>query len=136
MIKDTLANKRIFVVEDDPSDLLTITNALIFYGASVHFIPWGTGDMVKELVECAPDVILLDLMFPKGVTGYSVLAGIRAHFALRNIPVIAVSALDFAAEIPKVKEAGFAGFIAKPISLERLPIQLTDVLTGHPVWVS
>ena len=50
--------------------------------------------------------------------------------------MVAVSALDPAIAIPKAKQVGFTGFIAKPIDLETFGDQLIDVLTGRAVWVS
>lgn len=136
MINDTLAWKRMFLIEDDVDQIMLTANILAFYGASVSYDPLCK-DVIRQLVQRLPiDLILLDLMLPKGVTGYTVLAHIRSHPLLRDIPVVAVSALDPAVEIPKTKEAGFAGFIAKPIAFKEIKDQLLDVLNGQQIWIS
>ena len=137
MLKNTLVNKRIFAVEDNVDQLLVITNTLAYYGAAFCYEPWNPKNIIRSMIRRLPlDIILLDLMFPKGVTGYDILAEIRAHPLLHDIPVVAVSALDPAIAIPKAKQVGFTGFIAKPVDLEQFANQLVHVLTGQPVWVS
>jgi CheY-like chemotaxis protein len=136
MINDTLAGKRMFLIEDDVDQIMMITNVLAFYGVSVSCNLPGK-DVICCLTQRLPiDLILLDLMLPQGVTGYTVLTRIRSHSWLHDIPVVAVSALDPAIEIPKAKEAGFAGFVAKPIVLKEIASQLLDVLNGQLVWIS
>ena len=137
MIKHALVNKRIFTIEDDVDQILAITNTLAYYGASFCYEAWDATNIVASIIRRLPlDLILLDLMFPKGVTGYDIFAEFCAHPLLHGIPVVAVSALDPAVEIPKAKQMGFAGFIAKPINLEVFADQLRQSLTGQTVWIS
>ena len=136
MLNNILANKRIFVIEGDCDQVLMITNVLMFYGALAPFDQTGR-DVTRRLLQHRPlDLILLDLTPPSGFSGYDLLAQIRAHPLLRNLPVVALSALDPAIEIPKAQEAGFAGLIRKPIAFEEFADQLLDVLNGQQVWVS
>lgn len=136
MLNNTLANKRIFVVEGDCDQVLTITNTLLFYGALAPFDQTGR-DVTRRLIQHLPlDLILLDLTPLGGLTSYDLLAKIRAHPLLRNIPVVALSTLDPAIEIPKTQKAGFAGFIPKPIAFEEFADQLLDVLNRRQVWIS
>jgi two-component system cell cycle response regulator DivK len=80
-----------------------------------------------------PQVILLDINLP-ATNGYEVLKQIRADEKLKSVAVIAVTAQDADTEIPKCKEAGFDGFIGKPLSRSRFPRQLRRILNGEAVW--
>jgi hypothetical protein len=42
--------------------------------------------------------------------------------------------MDAAAAIPKARELGFAGFIAKPIDNYDFPKQVLAVINGSEVW--
>jgi two-component system cell cycle response regulator DivK len=70
--------------------------------------------------ENVPDVILLDLRLPD-LDG-SVAAGIlRAAPRTSHIPVVAVTALPLDARDAWLFDAGFAGYIRKPIDIDALP---------------
>jgi two-component system cell cycle response regulator DivK len=94
-------------------------------GAKIGFERWGREDTIKRLQEFAPvDLILLDLMFPRGISGYEIFDMIRCHQAFAHVPIIAVSASAASIEIPKTKAKGFAGFISKPVRLQTFPAQI------------
>jgi CheY-like chemotaxis protein len=82
------------------------------------------------------DVILLDLMFPDEITGYGVFDAIRANDEFSDVPIIAVSATDPVTAVPRCKQQGFAGFIAKPVQFETFVRQINQVLQGKEVWYS
>ncbi|MDE2452233.1 MAG: PAS domain S-box protein [Burkholderiales bacterium] len=66
-----------------------------------------------------PTLILLDIQLP-GIDGFEVLRRLRADAATRAIPVIALSANAMSADIRRATEAGFDGYLTKPVDLERL----------------
>ncbi len=80
------------------------------------------------------DIILLDLMFAHGITGYDIFDEIRKVDDFADIPIIAVSASDTSFAVPKVRAKGFSGFIAKPIDFDRFPCQIDQVLNDEQVW--
>ena len=129
-----LQNKQIFVVEDNPANYAIIATLLEMSGAKTGFERWGTGT-ISRLRNFAPvDLILLDLMFPYGVTGFDVFDQIRACAEFSQVPIVAVSAMDAAVAIPKVRNKGFSGFIAKPISFTDFPHQISKILNNEPIW--
>jgi two-component system cell cycle response regulator DivK len=81
----------------------------------------------------SPDIIFLDLALPK-TNGYEILKQIRADEKLAKVLVIAVTAQDADNEIPRCKEAGFDGFVGKPLSRVRFPRQLRRIFSGEAVW--
>jgi CheY-like chemotaxis protein len=132
-----LKDKRIFYVEDDPNNRMVVQRILEASGAQVQFEKWGFQEVaLPKLRAYRADLILLDLMFPMGISGYDIFDAIRRNMILGHIPVVAVSAADPSIEIPKARSKGFAGFIGKPVDLELFPQQIAAVLNGESVWYS
>jgi two-component system cell cycle response regulator DivK len=129
-----LSNRRIFVVEDDVTNMAVIVMLLRQNGAMVLQDPWNSKTVPLLMAHQPIDAILLDLMLRDGVSGYDIFKQIRQHEALAEIPVIAVSASDPAIEIPRAREMGFAGFIGKPIAMNRFGTQIAACLNGEAVW--
>jgi CheY-like chemotaxis protein len=131
---EMLQEKRIFIVEDTSTNLAIMKTLLEGSGVKVGFDKWGL-DTIPKLLAFAPvDLILLDLMFPNNVSGYDVFDKIRAVSSMTAVPIVAVSASEPGVAIPKTKAKGFAGFIGKPFSYDRFPVQIREVLSGEPVW--
>ncbi len=66
-----------------------------------------------------PNIILLDINLPT-ISGYEVLHQLRADPATRNIKIIAVSANAMPEDLIKGTDAGFDGYLTKPISIHEL----------------
>lgn len=129
-----LKGKRIFLIEDNVGNRAIMQTLLEQQNVTIGFERWGV-DTVKKLQEFGKvDIILLDLMFPRGVTGYDVFDEIRAHSEFMDVPIVAVSASEPSESIPKTKAKGFAGFISKPIDFDRFPAQILAILKHEPVW--
>lgn len=129
-----LKDKRVFIVEDDLKNRAIAQLLLERDGAKTYFDRWGT-DTIPRLRQFMPvDVVLLDLMFPRGVTGYDVFKQIRSHPEFRHVPIVAVSASDASTAIPLTKDMGFAGFIAKPLDFNNFTKLIHEIMKGVPVW--
>jgi CheY-like chemotaxis protein len=72
----------------------------------------------------------MDLKLP-GVDGEQALRLIRDDERTRRIPVIAVTASVMQQDRDRVLEAGFDGYLGKPISVRALPSQVLQFLTGE-----
>ena len=129
-----LANRRIFLIEDNLSNKAIAQLLLEREGARVQVDRWGL-EAVTRLRQLLPlDIILLDLMFPGLVTGYDIFQRIREVPELRRIPVVAVSAADASIAIPTTMEMGFSGFIGKPLDFVHFPIQVQQIIDGGSIW--
>lgn len=136
MIVESLKDKRIAIIEDNITNMAVFFTALRKQGAIVIQDNWNT-DPIGVLTKHVPiDLILLDIMLRYGASGYDVFNEIKAIPELEHVPVVAISSLDPATEIPKLQAQGFSGFISKPISVMRFPQQLASVLAGEKVWVT
>jgi two-component system cell cycle response regulator DivK len=70
--------------------------------------------------ERLPDVILMDLRLPD-MGGVEATQMLRAAPRTSRIPVVAVTALRLDGREEWLFDAGFAGYIAKPIDVDELP---------------
>jgi len=69
---------------------------------------------IDLIIEHNPDVVMLDINMP-GIDGFGILELIRAHETFSHLPVWAFTANSIGDVKQKCFDAGFNGFIAKPI---------------------
>jgi CheY-like chemotaxis protein len=134
MLMNELKGKRIFIVEDDVTNMAIFMATLRRSGAIIIQDFWNA-DTTHILQRHLPvDIILLDLMLRHSISGYEIADKIRAIPELKNIPVCIVSAADPDIEIPRAQKKGMAGFIGKPIDPMVFPEQVAACINGDPVW--
>lgn len=75
-------------------------------------------EALRLAAEREPDVILMDLRLPD-IDGAEVTRRLAADPRTARIPVLAVSALPLQEAADWLEAAGFAGWIEKPIRIER-----------------
>ena len=117
---------RILVVEDNPLNLKLMRDVLEFHGFQVLTARSGEEGVVVASTS-SPDLVLMDLQLP-GMDGHEALLRMRSDPRCRAIPVVAVTAFAMKDDIERADEAGFDGYIAKPISVRALPAQLAPFL--------
>ena len=123
----------ILIVEDNVSNFVLMARLLDHMG--VH-CEWKTsGYEVVEYADTLPEVnlILMDIRLPYE-DGYEALRKLRASEALREIPVVAVTAYASEEQLQRSRAAGFDGFLGKPLDPDRFPAQIRRILDGDPVW--
>ena len=124
----------ILVVEDNLQNMLLLSRLLDHIGVKSY--QWkASGWQMFEVIEEMPrvDVILLDINLPQE-DGYEVLAKIKTDLRLSETRIIAVTADAHPETMSKAEEAGFDGFLGKPIKPANFPTQLVDILQGKAVW--
>lgn len=123
----------VLVVEDNVSNFVLIARMLGYMG--IH-CEWKTsGYEVVEYADTLPrlDLVLMDIRLPYE-DGYGALRKIRSSPALKNTRVIAVTAEASQEQINKARQAGFDGFLGKPLDMDRFPDQIRRILAGEAVW--
>ena len=129
-----LRDKHVFIVEDNPQNRVIYQVILTQYGASVLFERSGKFTVSRLQNTTEVDLIILDLMLPEQASGFDLFDEIRALPHLQGVPIVAISAMDPAVALPRVRARGFAGFIAKPIDKGLFPQQIADLIEGQEVW--
>ncbi|WP_392542914.1 response regulator [Oryzobacter telluris] len=112
----------VLLVEDNPRNLKLARDVLEFAGLSVVAVTTGE-EALAALERGCPDVVLMDLQLP-GIDGHATLSRLREDPRTADVPVVAVSALAMAADRSRALDAGFDGFIEKPISVRDFPEQV------------
>lgn len=74
-----------------------------------------------------PDLVLLDISLPE-MDGVEALSHIRADPALRDLPVIALTAHAMAGDRARLMDAGFDDYVTKPIADESVLLASIDRL--------
>ena len=129
---------RILIVEDDENNQLVLRKLLQLAGIKPANMAAIDSDVINYLETNYPDgvdLILLDLQLP-GKDGYAILKELRAHQQFKATTVAAVTANVMRHDIDAVHNAGFDGFIGKPIDARRLPEWIHKLLRGEPVWTA
>ena len=104
---------RILLIEDNPANLELAKYLLEACGHTV--LPAEDGrEALDVLRRERPDIVISDLQMPI-MDGYEVLAHIRGNAELDALPVIALTAFSMAGDCTKVLQAGFDGYLSKPI---------------------
>ena len=106
----------ILIVEDNDKNLKLVRDVLQVKGYAT--IEAGTAeDGIVLAREREPDLILMDIQLP-GMNGIDALKVLRADVSTARIPVIAVTASVMQQDRNLITEAGFDGYIGKPINLK------------------
>ena len=129
-----LDKKQIFIAEDNLQNRIIFQLALTKHGAVISFEQWGSRAVMLLKAIRHVDAIILDLMLAGGISGFDIFDQIRAMPEFDDVPIIAVSAVDPGTGIPKARQKGFAGFIAKPIDDLLFPRQIAAIIEGEEVW--
>lgn len=130
---DNIKDATVLVVEDNVSNFVLIARMLGYMG--IH-CEWKTsGYEVVEYADTLPklDLVLMDIRLPYE-DGYGALKKIRNSPKLQITRVVAVTAEASAEEMDKSRNAGFDGFIGKPLDPDRFPEQIRRILEGESVW--
>jgi two-component system cell cycle response regulator len=124
---------RILVVEDNAANLELMTYLLTAFGHS----PQGARDGpqgVALATRDAFDIVICDIQLP-GLDGFEVMRAIRSRSG-HTMPLVAVTAFAQVGDRERVLEAGFDGYISKPIVPETFVEQVEAFLPadrrGHP----
>jgi len=104
--------KKIAVIEDNPDNRLLVR---VMLESLYEVIEYETGFAALEgMPHQKPDLVLLDISLPE-LDGGEVLRRMRAHPALRDLPVIALTAHAMAGDREKYLASGFNDYVSKPI---------------------
>jgi two-component system cell cycle response regulator DivK len=124
----------VLVVEDDLRNYTMAEQVLRLAGIQLENIEWvASGHVAVQRADTLARVhlILLDIRLP-GEDGYEILAQLRARPRYQDTLVVAVT--GYVDEVHRARQAGFDGFLGKPLDAERFPDQLTRILNLESVW--
>jgi len=123
-----MANELILIVEDNEKNRKLLRDVLQFKGYRTIEAEMGE-DGVTLAAEHQPDLILMDYQLP-GIDGIEAFRRIRNASGTAHIPIVAVTASAMPEEEKKMKEAGFDGFLTKPINVKGFVQFVADVFSA------
>jgi len=125
--RSPLLDARVMMVDDEP--LMTdLIQAHLEEAGYSDFV--STNDPREALAMMRaerPGVLLLDLMMPQ-LSGFDLLAQIRADRALRGLPVIVLTAATGADAKLRALRLGATDFLAKPVDASELVLRVRNTL--------
>ena len=119
---------RVLVVEDDEVNRMVVERFLDALGQQAVCAP-DIHNALRLLHERPIDLALIDMNLPDG-DGRELLARLRALPAHARTPAVLMSAHIPRREVDALLEAGFAAFLSKPFSRQRLRALLAKLLAG------
>jgi two-component system cell cycle response regulator DivK len=121
---------KILVVEDSPDNMKLFRTVLTLKGHEVTGLPGGEG-LLETIQRTTPDLVLMDIQLP-GQDGFALLREIRQS-PFSALRVVALTAHAMTGDRERALEAGFDGYITKPIDIRNFPTQVSRALTGDRV---
>ncbi|MCC6472604.1 MAG: diguanylate cyclase, partial [Burkholderiales bacterium] len=119
----------IMMVDDEPTTLDVLQSFLEDAGYSRFVSTSDSAGAMALVASEQPDVVLLDLMMPQ-VSGFEILAAIRAEARLRQTPVIVLTSSTDAQTKLRALELGATDFLAKPVDSSELALRLRNILAA------
>src|SRR4029078_12185023 len=125
----TIPMSVILIIEDNDKNLKLVRDVLQVKGyTTLEAVTAEKG--IKLAGEHKPDLILMDIQLP-GMNGIDALRVLRADSATSAIPAIAVTASVMQQDRNLITDAGFDGYVGKPINLKEFLDAVRDVLAKN-----
>jgi len=117
---------RVLIVDDHEDNIELLRARLEAWGFDAVSASDGE-EALQRIDECAPDLILLDVMMPK-IDGIEVAKRVKGNRSLPFIPIIMQTALDATENKVEGLEAGADDYITKPIDFAELKARVNSML--------
>ena len=121
-----LSSWNILIVDDEPDNVGVLELVFHFHRAKVRTAE-SAKQCLKLLEDECPTLILVDIQMPE-MSGFDLLNTIRSDARWRNLPVIAVSAHAMEGDSERGLQAGFDGYITKPVSAATLAQEVSAIV--------
>jgi CheY-like chemotaxis protein len=115
---------------DSPDNMKLFRTLLTLKGHEVTGLSRGE-ELVATIARLVPELVLMDIQLP-GKDGFTLLGEIRRspHAAIR---VVALTAHAMSGDRERAIQAGFDGYITKPIDIRVFPDLVKQALAGAAV---
>jgi two-component system cell cycle response regulator DivK len=121
-----MAGELILIIEDNDKNLKLVRDVLQFNGYETAEAMTAEDGLVLARSQ-QPVLILMDIQLP-GMDGFAALRQLRADPITKTTPVIAVTASAMERDRQKIIEAGFDGYMTKPIRVKEFAEEIRTVL--------
>lgn len=118
----------VMVIDDEPDNLEVVAETLEFRGAQVKTAPNGK-EAMSALQEFDATLILTDLSMPV-MDGWVLRSQVKTDPKTAHLPVLALSAHAIAGDQERALEAGFDGYLTKPVNIHTLVEDIRSAFIG------
>ena len=108
----------LLVVDDNELNLRLLNDVLLTRGYSVTLARSGE-EALREARRTPFNLILMDVQMP-GMSGTETMQALKRDPAWESAPILAVTALAMQGDEVQLLEAGFDGYISKPIAYKTM----------------
>jgi two-component system, cell cycle response regulator DivK len=119
---------KILIVEDSPDNMKLFRTLLTLKGYEVLGLTGGD-ELLGAIERGGPDLVLMDIQLP-GKDGFTLLREIRSS-PFGTMRVIALTAHAMTGDRERALQAGFDGYITKPIDVRTFPDLVHRALQGE-----
>ena len=117
---------KILYVEDNADNIYMLTRRLKKKGFDIIIAGDGQ-EGIDRAIEESPDLILMDLSLPT-MDGWTATARIKEIEAVKDIPVIALSAHAMPEHRDRALKAGCSDYDTKPVDIKRLLEKISNFI--------
>jgi two-component system chemotaxis response regulator CheY len=122
-------SKKIFVVDDSATMLMSVRSALEMSGFTVETAGDGAEALGKFQGGTRADLIITDINMPN-MGGLDLIKNVRALPAFRFTPILTLTTESESAKRDQAKKLGATGWLVKPVSGNDLVKVVKQVLPG------
>ena len=115
----------ILLVDDDRHISQVLRRALVYDGYSVDVAHNGN-DALQKSIEHPPDVVILDIMLPGGMTGLEICDRLRKSG--NQVPILMLTAKDAIADRVAGLDMGADDYLVKPVDLSEFKARVRALL--------
>jgi CheY-like chemotaxis protein len=121
-----MSERRILVVDDNPTNLKLACNVLELSGYAVEGA-YDADEALRAIGRRNPELILMDIGLP-GMDGLTLTRKLKAEAKTQHILVVALTAFAMKGDKERMLAAGCDGYISKPINTRTLAAQVAGYL--------
>ena len=117
---------KILIVEDNALNIKLFCDLLEAHGHETEAV-LDSRHALDAAQSFAPELIITDIQLPH-ISGLELIRLFRADEALREVPIMAVTAYSTSGDEDRAREEGALAYVAKPISVSRFVQTVEDLL--------
>ncbi len=117
---------KILIVEDNALNIKLFCDLLEAHGHDTEAV-LDSRRALEAAQSFSPELIITDIQLPH-ISGLELIRLFRADEALREVPIMAVTAYSTSGDEDRAREEGALAYVAKPISVSRFVQTVEDLL--------
>jgi putative two-component system response regulator len=130
-----IRQRRIVIIDDEPANI-ELLRAILRQDPTLEVFSTTEPAAALDLVhECAPDLVLLDLMMP-GVDGYTIMAALRSEYGTNDfLPILVLTADASREAMRRSLAAGATDFLTKPFDPTEAFLRINNLLHTRELYL-